>query len=123
MPRRGRGPELQHRRHRCRRPGAPGNGTNKTQYGYDYSHQLTTLTPVTGSSLASRTFTYDTWGRPATATNGRGTTLSYSYDAVGRLSGTRCSMISSREPLRGRPSVSSSKHSPAVGNAGWPPSP
>ncbi|XTR52385.1 hypothetical protein ACOM2C_02430 [Pseudarthrobacter sp. So.54] len=25
---------------------APGNGTNKTQYGYDTDHQLTALTPV-----------------------------------------------------------------------------
>ncbi|MFI5084448.1 MAG: hypothetical protein ACHP7K_00810, partial [Actinomycetales bacterium] len=36
---------------------APGNGTNKTVYGYDINHQLTTLTPVTGSSLGARSFT------------------------------------------------------------------
>ena len=66
---------------------APGNGTNTTQYGYDSNHQRTSLTPVTGSSLGSQAFTYDTWGRPATATNGRGTTLTYSYDADGRLGG------------------------------------
>lgn len=66
---------------------APGNGTNTTQYGYDSNHQMTSLTPVTGSSLGSRAFTYDTWGRTATATNGRGTTLTYSYDGVGRVAG------------------------------------
>jgi RHS repeat-associated protein len=67
---------------------APGNGTNKTQYTYNSTtRELTTVTPVTGSSLGARSFTYDRWGRPATATNGRGTTLTYSYDAVGRLAG------------------------------------
>ncbi|XAS65656.1 RHS repeat-associated core domain-containing protein [Micrococcaceae bacterium Sec5.8] len=67
---------------------APGNGTNKTQYGYDTDHQLTALTPVAGSSLGARAFTYDAWARPATATDGRGNTVTYSYDAVGRLAGT-----------------------------------
>jgi RHS repeat-associated protein len=67
---------------------APGNGTNKTQYGYDTDHQLKTLTPVTGSSLGARAFTYDVWARPATATDGRGNTTTYSYDAVGRLTRT-----------------------------------
>jgi RHS repeat-associated protein len=67
---------------------APGNGTNKTQYGYNTDHQLETLTPVTGSSLGARAFTYDAWARPATATDGRGNTTTYSYDAVGRLTRT-----------------------------------
>jgi RHS repeat-associated protein len=67
---------------------APGNGTNKTQYGYDANHQLTILTPVTGSSLGARVFTYDAWARPATAIDGRGNTTTYTYDAVGRLAGT-----------------------------------
>lgn len=30
---------------------ASGNGTNTPQYDYDADHQVTTLTPVTGSSL------------------------------------------------------------------------
>ncbi|MEC5182554.1 YD repeat-containing protein, partial [Arthrobacter sp. CG_A4] len=67
---------------------APGNGTNKTQYGYDPDHQLSTVTPVTGSSLGARAFTYDVWARPATATDGRGITLTYTYDGVGRLAQT-----------------------------------
>ncbi|MEV8183409.1 RHS repeat-associated core domain-containing protein [Specibacter sp. NPDC078692] len=67
---------------------APGNGSNKTAYGYDGNFQLSTLTPVTGSSLGARTFTYDPWGRALTATNGRGVTLSYAYDGVGRLTST-----------------------------------
>ncbi|MCI9872814.1 RHS repeat domain-containing protein [Arthrobacter humicola] len=67
---------------------APGNGTNKTLYGYNNLHELTDLTPVTGSSLGARAFTYDAWARPLTATDGRGNTTTYSYDAVGRLIGT-----------------------------------
>ncbi|WP_155855684.1 RHS repeat domain-containing protein [Arthrobacter sp. 9MFCol3.1] len=67
---------------------APGNGMNKTLYRYDTDHQLTDLTPVTGTSLGARTFTYDAWARPATATDGRGNTTTYTYDAVGRLAGT-----------------------------------
>ncbi|KQQ96361.1 hypothetical protein ASF72_01490 [Arthrobacter sp. Leaf141] len=66
---------------------APGNGTNKTLYTYEFG-QLKTLTPVTGSSLGARAFTYDDWARPKTATDGRGITLTYTYDAVGRLTGT-----------------------------------
>jgi RHS repeat-associated protein len=66
---------------------APGNGTNKTRYKYT-NRQLETLTPVTGSSLGARAFTYDSWARPATATDGRGNTTTYSYDAVGRLTRT-----------------------------------
>ncbi|WP_326968202.1 hypothetical protein, partial [Arthrobacter sp. CG_A4] len=67
---------------------APGNGTNKTQYGYNATKELTSLTPVTGSSLGARAFTYDVWARPATATDGRGITLTYTYDGVGRLAQT-----------------------------------
>lgn len=67
---------------------APGNGTNKTLYGYNNLHELTDLTPVTGSSLGARAFTYDAWARPLTATDGRGNTTTYSYDAVGRMTGT-----------------------------------
>ena len=64
---------------------APGNGTNTTKYTYNADHQLTRLTPVTGSSLAAKDFTYDEWGRTKTATDGRGNTTTYAYDALGRI--------------------------------------
>lgn len=67
---------------------APGNGSNKTLYTYNTDHQLTSVTPVTGSSLGARAFTYDTWGRRSTATDGRGTTTTYGYDADDRLAST-----------------------------------
>ncbi|MFQ4150211.1 RHS repeat-associated core domain-containing protein [Arthrobacter sp. LAPM80] len=67
---------------------APGNGSNKTLYGYNSNHELVTVTPVTGSSLNTQSRTYDVWGRLATQTTGAGTTLTYSYDGVGRLAGT-----------------------------------
>lgn len=63
---------------------APGNGSNKTIYGYT-SGQLTSVTPVTGSTLGARAFTYDALGRLRTATDGRGITLTYSYDKLDRL--------------------------------------
>jgi len=59
---------------------SPGNGTNATTYGYDTTRQLTSITPVTGSSLGSRAFTWDAFGRLATSTNGRGVTTTYTYD-------------------------------------------
>ncbi|WP_188484782.1 RHS repeat domain-containing protein [Cellulomonas carbonis] len=65
---------------------APGNGTNKTTYTYTNA-QVTKVTPVTGSSLGVRDFTYDTYGRLKTATNGRGVTTTYSYDLLDRLTG------------------------------------
>ena len=64
---------------------APGNGTNTTKYTYNADKQLTKVTPVTGSSLAAKDFTYDEWGRPKTATDGRGNTTTYAYDTAGRL--------------------------------------
>lgn len=68
---------------------APGNGTNTTKYGYDAAtKQLTSMTPVTGSSLGVRNFTYDAFGVPKTATNGRGVTLTYTYDVLTRLTNT-----------------------------------
>ncbi len=60
---------------------APGNGTNKTIECYAPEHQLSFVPPVTGSSLGARTFSYDTWARPSTATDGRGTATMYGYDA------------------------------------------
>lgn len=65
---------------------APGNGTNTTKYGYDATtKQLTTMTPVTGASLAARKFTYDAFGNLATGTNGNGVTLTYTYDTLNRV--------------------------------------
>jgi RHS repeat-associated protein len=66
---------------------APGNGTNKTLYGYT-NHQLTSITPVTGTSLAGRAITYDDFGRVKTATDGRGNTTTYGYDKDDRLTST-----------------------------------
>lgn len=64
---------------------APGNGSNKTLYGYNTNKQLTSMTPVTGSSLGARAFTYDDFGRLKTATDGDGTTTTYTYDKQDRL--------------------------------------
>lgn len=63
---------------------APGNGTNRTIYGY-ISHRLRSVTPVTGSSLGVRSFTYDGFDRVRTATDGKGVTVTYTYDDVDRL--------------------------------------
>lgn len=65
---------------------ASGNGTNKTTYTYTNA-QLTKITPVTGSSLGVRDFTYDPFGRLKTSTNGRGITSTYTYDVLDRVSG------------------------------------
>ena len=67
---------------------APGNGTNKTIYAYNSNFQLSTVTPVTGTSLGVRTFTYDDFGRVRTATDGKGVTLTYTYDKQDRLLST-----------------------------------
>lgn len=58
---------------------SPGNGTNATSYGYTLK-QPTSMTPVTGSSLGARAYTYDVYGRLKTATNGRGVTTTYTYN-------------------------------------------
>ena len=70
---------------------APGNGSNQTVYTYNANKQLQTVTPVTGSSLGVRTFTYDDFGRTLTATNGRGITLTYTYDKQDRVSKVQAS--------------------------------
>ena len=67
---------------------SPANGTNSTTYGYDTTRQLTSITPVTGSSLGSRAFTWDAFGRMATSTNGRGVTTTYTYDKLDRVTKT-----------------------------------
>ncbi|TAM67838.1 MAG: hypothetical protein EPN48_12550 [Microbacteriaceae bacterium] len=68
---------------------APGNGTNKTVYGYT-NHQLTSITPVTGTSLGNRAITYDDFGRVKTATDGKASpvTTTYGYDKDDRLTST-----------------------------------
>lgn len=58
---------------------SPGNGTNSTGYSYTLK-QPTGMTPVTGSSLGARAYTYDVYGRLKTATNGRGVTTTYTYN-------------------------------------------
>ncbi|GAA4424082.1 hypothetical protein GCM10023169_20460 [Georgenia halophila] len=63
---------------------APGNAGNPTTYTYNTNSQLTTITPVTGSSLGTRTYTWDEFGRLASETNGRGVTTTYAYDKNGR---------------------------------------
>lgn len=67
---------------------APGNGSNVTTYGYNADFQLNALTPVTGSSLGAKAFTYDAFGRVRTATDGKGVTLTYTYDNADRLLST-----------------------------------
>jgi RHS repeat-associated protein len=67
---------------------APGNGTNSTVYGYNSTHQLSTITPPTGTSLGTRTITYDGFGRVATETDGKGVTLTFGYDKIDRLLST-----------------------------------
>jgi RHS repeat-associated protein len=64
---------------------APGNGTNDTVYSYNTHHQLTGVTPVTGSSLGAKAFAYDGFDRLATETDGKGVTTTYTYDNDDRL--------------------------------------
>ncbi|MFC6878983.1 MULTISPECIES: RHS repeat-associated core domain-containing protein [Actinomadura] len=63
----------------------PGNGSNSATYGYDGNHQLTSVTPPTGNTLKKKTFTYDGYGRLATATDGNGKKTTYTYDANDRV--------------------------------------
>ncbi|WP_370053371.1 RHS repeat domain-containing protein [Leifsonia sp. EB41] len=65
---------------------APGNSSS-TLYTYT-SHQLTKITPVTGTSLTVRNLTYDDFGRVKTETDGRGNTTTYGYDNDDRLTST-----------------------------------
>lgn len=58
-----------------------------TSYGYDSQSNLTSITPPTGSSLGARAYTWDGYGRLHTATDGRGNTITYSYDAADRITG------------------------------------
>ncbi|MEU7945043.1 RHS repeat-associated core domain-containing protein [Micromonospora taraxaci] len=58
----------------------PANTGNPTTYTYDTSKQITKLTPPTGNNLAVKTFTYDSYGRLKTASDGCTTTYTYSLD-------------------------------------------
>ncbi|WP_229074947.1 RHS repeat-associated core domain-containing protein [Actinoplanes sp. DH11] len=66
----------------------PGNGTNGTTYVYNGDKQLTKLTPPTGNSLGARDFTYDSFGRIRTASDGAGRVATYEYDLDDRIVGT-----------------------------------
>ena len=56
-----------------------------TSYGYDAGANLTSITPPANSSLGARSYTYDGYGRLATATDGAGHTITYSYDDLDRI--------------------------------------
>lgn len=58
----------------------PVNTGNPTNYAYDGSKQLTTVTPPTGNGLATKTMTYDPYGRLKTVADGCTTTYTYSLD-------------------------------------------
>lgn len=62
----------------------PANTGNPTNYGYDGSRQLTTVTPPTGNGLATKTMTYDPYGRLKTVNDG--CTTSYTYTLDDRIS-------------------------------------
>ncbi|MFI5761798.1 RHS repeat-associated core domain-containing protein [Streptomyces sp. NPDC051563] len=63
----------------------PGN-TTSTTYNYDTAtHQATSVDPA-GGSLKVKSYTYDTFGRMATAKDGRGTTRVFTYDDGDRIS-------------------------------------
>jgi len=66
---------------------SPGAATGvQTSYGYDATtHNLTGITPVSGAGLGARAFTHDGFGRLATATDGRGNTITYTYDNADRI--------------------------------------
>jgi RHS repeat-associated protein len=55
--------------------------THDIGYAYNSIGQRTSMTDATGTT----SYTYDTNGRTATATNGAGLTIHYSYDDAGRL--------------------------------------
>ena len=66
---------------------SPGAATGVvTTYGYtDGNHDLNTISPPSGTSLGARAYTYDGFGRLATATDGRGDTVTYTYDNADRI--------------------------------------
>ncbi|MDB6427455.1 hypothetical protein [Curtobacterium sp. 20TX0008] len=66
---------------------APGNTANPTKYDYT-NKQLTKITAPTGSSIGSKEYTYDEFGRVKTETDGRGNTTTFGYDKNDRLTST-----------------------------------
>jgi RHS repeat-associated protein len=56
-----------------------------TSFGYDTNFDQNAYTPPTGTSLGSRAYTWDGFGRLATATDGRGNTTTYTYDNADRI--------------------------------------
>lgn len=69
---------------------APRNAGNPTKYTYS-NHQVTVVTAPTGNTLGVKTTTYDTFGRPATQTDGKNVTITYGYDNNDRLLSTNFS--------------------------------
>lgn len=61
----------------------PGNSTDTT-YTYDPDKQVKQVDPA-GGSLKAQSYTYDTFGRLATAKDGRGVTTTYTYDDADRI--------------------------------------
>lgn len=49
------------------------------------THQVTGITPPTGSGLGATALTYDGYGRLRSATDGRGDSATYSYDLLDRV--------------------------------------
>jgi len=63
-------------------PGA----TAMTTYSYGNGDgDLTSITPPSNSSLGSRAYGYDGYGRLLTATDGKGDTITYTYDDLDRI--------------------------------------
>ena len=65
---------------------SPGAGTGVvTTYTPDSNHDLSTIAPPSGTSLGTKTYTWDGFGRVSTVTDGRGNTTTYSYDDADRI--------------------------------------
>lgn len=65
-------------------PGAAAGVVTSYTYG-NGDGDLTKITPPANSSLGTRAYTWDGFGRLATATDGKGDTISYGYDPMDRI--------------------------------------
>ncbi len=65
-------------------PGAAAGVVTSYTYG-NGDGDLTKITSPTNSSLGARSYTWDGFGRLASATDGAGDTISYGYDAMDRI--------------------------------------
>lgn len=65
-------------------PGAAAGVVTSYTYG-NSDGDLTKITPPANSSLGTRAYTWDGFGRLATATDGKGDTISYGYDPMDRI--------------------------------------